>query len=88
MTPSAQKGASGWSPATLRRQNKRSTRTHPSSFRNVQYREGVRVGSFLEVEAPPGYWWGYYDLNPIDQSPPHYDENGAWSGGAGYHARQ
>ena len=60
---------------------RRSTRTRPStSGTRSTARSSARRRS--SRRSSPGYW-GYYDLNPVDLAPTHYDgETGAYSGGA------
>lgn len=57
----------------------------PEYIWNAQYRKVFNSSTFLEAKWT-GYW-GYYDLNPVNTAPAHYD--GAfdtYSGGAGYWA--
>lgn len=58
----------------------------PEYIWNAQYRKVFGSTTFLEAKFT-GYW-GYYDLNPIDKSPIHYDgDTGEYTGGAGYVAQ-
>jgi hypothetical protein len=58
----------------------------PEYIWNAQYRKVFTSTTFLEVKWT-GYW-GYYDLNPVDPAPTHYDGKfDTYKGGAGYTAQ-
>lgn len=63
-------------------QNQTVDQDSPEAIWNAQYRKVFGSTTFLEVKFT-GYW-GYYDLNPIDNSPVHFDgETGGYTGGGG-----
>jgi hypothetical protein len=82
-----QKGRVGFLvPAAAATQSQTIDQDSPEYIWNGQYRKVFNSTTFLEVKWT-GYW-GYYDLNPVDPSPNHYD--GAFDtywGGAGYTAQ-
>jgi hypothetical protein len=55
----------------------------PEFIWNLQWRHLFNANTFLEAKYLG--WWGYYDLNPVDQVPNHLDgATGLYTGGAGY----
>jgi Carboxypeptidase regulatory-like domain len=54
----------------------------PESIWSLQYRKVFGQRTFLEAKYT-GYAPAYTALTPIDSTPAHTDENGAWAGGAG-----
>jgi hypothetical protein len=60
--------------------------TAPDMIWNLQYRKVFGSSTFLETKYT-GYGHSYADYAPIDASPAHVDEKGAWSGGGGYDKR-
>jgi hypothetical protein len=81
-----QTGRVGVPPATVATQQQTVNQDSPELSWNTQYRKVFGSSTFLELKHT-GYGWAYYDLNPIDPSPTHFDENGAYSGGGGSHAQ-
>lgn len=81
-----QTGRVGLPPASAATQQQTLDQDSPELIWNLQYRKVFGSSTFLEAKYT-GYGFAYYDLNPIDKTPAHYDENGAWSGGAGYNAQ-
>lgn len=81
-----QTGRVGLPPATVATQQQTVDQDSPELIWNTQYRRIFGSSTFLELKHT-GYGWAYYDLNPIDPAPTHYDEKGAYSGGGGYHAQ-
>ena len=76
-----QKGRTGF-PGAQATQNQTVNQDSPEAIWNAQYRKVFGSTTFLEVKFT-GYW-GYYDLNPIDTTPVHYDgETGGYTGGGG-----
>lgn len=57
----------------------------PEVIWNGQYRKVLGNASFLEAKFT-GYW-GYFDLDPVNAVPARLNDDGAWSGGAGYSAK-
>ena len=57
----------------------------PEWIWNGSYRKVIGSNSFFESKFT-GYW-GYFDLDPIDPTPARIDDEGGWSGGAGYAAK-
>ncbi len=73
-------------PAVAATQSQTIDQDSPEYIWNAQYRKVFNSTTFLEVKWT-GYW-GYYDLNPVDPSPNHYDGKfDTYSGGAGYTAQ-
>ena len=81
-----QTGRRGLPPALVATQQQTVNQDSPELLWNTQYRKVFGSSTFLEVKHT-GYGWAYFDLDPIDKSPTHYDEKGAYSGGAGYNAQ-
>ena len=54
----------------------------PELLWNLQYRQIFSSSTFLEVKYT-GYGYSHANTQPIDPSPAHVDETGAWSGGGG-----
>ena len=81
-----QTGRVGLPPATVATQQQTVDQDSPEWIWNLQYRKVFGSSTFFELKYT-GYGKAYYDLAPIDQTPAHYDENGAWTGGAGYNAQ-
>ncbi len=77
-----QTGRRGLAPATVATQQQTVDQDSPEAIYNLQYRKVFGSSTFFEAKYT-GYGWAYYDLNPIDPSPAHFDEKGAWSGGGG-----
>ncbi len=57
----------------------------PEFIWNGQYRKVFGNSSFFETKLT-GYW-GYFDLDPINAVPARLDDDGSYSGGAGYSAK-
>ena len=81
-----QTGRRGLPPALVATQQQTLNQDSPELIWNTQYRKVFGSSTFLELKHT-GYGWAYFDLDPIDKSPTHYDEKGAYSGGAGYNAQ-
>jgi hypothetical protein len=81
-----QTGRRGLPPTSVVTQQQTVNQDSPELIWNVQYRKIFGSSSFVEAKYT-GYGFAYYDLDPIDQSPAHFDEMGAWSGGGGYNAQ-
>jgi hypothetical protein len=81
-----QTGRVGVPPATAATQQQTVNQDSPEAIWNFQYRRVFGSTTFLEAKYT-GYGWAYYDLNPIDPTPVHFDETGAWSGGGGSHSQ-
>jgi len=77
-----QTGRVGVPPATAATQQQTVDQDSPELIWNFQYRKVFGSSTFLEAKYT-GYGFAYYDLNPIDPTPVHFDEKGAWSGGGG-----
>jgi len=81
-----QTGRRGVAPATAATQQMTVDQDSPELIWNFNYRKVFGSSTFFEAKYT-GYGFAYYDLNPIDASPAHFDENGAWSGGGGSHSQ-
>ncbi len=57
----------------------------PEYIWNGSYRKVIGGSSFFEAKLT-GYW-GYFDLDPKTPLPARLDDDGTWSGGAGYSAK-
>jgi hypothetical protein len=57
----------------------------PEFIWNGQYRKVIGSSSFFEAKFT-GYW-GYFDLDPVSQESARLNDDGSWSGGAGYSAK-
>jgi hypothetical protein len=57
----------------------------PEWIWNGAYRKIIGNSSFFEAKFT-GYW-GYFDLDPTTPVSAHLNDDGAWSGGAGYSAK-
>ena len=57
----------------------------PEYIWNGSYRKVLGGSSFFEAKLT-GYW-GYFDLDPKTPLPARLDDDGTWSGGAGYSAK-
>ncbi len=57
----------------------------PEYIWNGSYRKVIGGSSFFETKFT-GYW-GYFDLDPITAVPARLNDDGGWSGGAGYSAK-
>jgi hypothetical protein len=57
----------------------------PEYIWNGSYRKVIGGSSFLEAKFT-GYW-GYFDLDPVNTSPARLDDEGGYTGGAGYSAK-
>jgi hypothetical protein len=78
-----QKGRIGLVPGYAATQSQTIDQDSPEYIWNAQYRKVFNSTTFLEVKWT-GYW-GYYDLNPVDPSPNHYDGKlDIYTGGSGY----
>jgi hypothetical protein len=78
-----QTGRTGKVPAQNATDNQTRNEPAPNAMWNLQYRKVIGSSAFFEAKYT-GYS-GYYDLNPIDMSPYHYDyKTKIYSGGAGY----
>jgi hypothetical protein len=78
-----QTGRTGKVPTQAATDNQTRTEDAPNAMWNAQYRK--IMGSTMFFEAKYTGYSGYYDLNPIDMSPYHYDgKTKVYSGGAGY----
>jgi hypothetical protein len=81
-----QKGRTGLVPGYVATTSQTINQDSPEYIWNAQYRKVFNSTTFLEVKWT-GYW-GYYDLNPVDPSPMHYDwKLDTYGGGAGYTAQ-
>ncbi len=81
-----QTGRVGLPPTTVATQQQTVDQDSPEMIWNAQYRKVFGSSTFFEAKYT-GYGHAYFDLTPIDETPAHFDENGAWSGGAGYNAQ-
>src|SRR4051812_12832494 len=81
-----QTGRVGVPPATAATQQQTVNQDSPELIWNLQYRKVFGSSTFFETKYT-GYGFAYYDLNPIDPTPVHFDEKGAWSGGGGSHSQ-
>jgi hypothetical protein len=78
-----QKGRIGLVPGYAATQSQSIDQDSPEYIWNVQYRKVFNSSTFLEAKWT-GYW-GYYDLNPVNPAPTHYDwGTDTYSGGSGY----
>ena len=78
-----QKGRIGLVPGYAATQSQTIDQDSPEAIWNAQYRKVFNSTTFLEAKFT-GYW-GYYDLNPVDPSPTHYDGKfDTYSGGSGF----
>ncbi len=78
-----QKGRIGLVPSNVATQRQSIEQDSPEYIWNAQYRKVFNSSTFLEAKWT-GYW-GYYDLNPVDPSPTHYDAGSdTYAGGSGY----
>jgi hypothetical protein len=78
-----QKGRIGLIPGYIANDKQTIDQDSPEAIWNAQYRKVFNSSTFFEVKWT-GYW-GYYDLNPVDPSPTHYDWGAdTYSGGSGY----
>lgn len=78
-----QRGRIGLVPGYAATQDQTINQDSPEAIWNAQYRKVFNSTTFLEAKWT-GYW-GYYDLNPVDTAPTHY--NGyfdVYTGGSGY----
>lgn len=57
----------------------------PEWIWNGSYRKVLGGSAFLETKYT-GYW-GYFDLDPVNPVPARQDDEGGWTGGAGYNAK-
>lgn len=57
----------------------------PEFIWNGQYRKVIGSSSFFEAKLT-GYQ-GYFDLDPVTPEPARLNDDGSWSGGAGYSAK-
>lgn len=57
----------------------------PEYIWNGSYRKVIGGSSFFESKFT-GYW-GYFDLDPVTPVPARLNDDGGWSGGAGYSAK-
>lgn len=78
-----QKGRIGNVPGYAATQDQTINQDSPEYIWNAQYRKVFNSTTFLEAKWT-GYW-GYYDLNPVDTAPTHYDGYyDVYTGGSGY----
>ncbi len=77
-------GRAGWPGSTFSTDQQTVDQDSPEAIWNGQYRKVFGSNTFLEAKFT-GYW-GYYYLDPIDQTPVRYDgDTGEYTGGAGYY---
>jgi hypothetical protein len=78
-----QKGRMGLVPGYAATTDQTINQDSPEYIWNAQYRKVFNSTTFLEAKWT-GYW-GYYDLNPVNTAPTHYDGYyDTYTGGAGY----
>jgi Carboxypeptidase regulatory-like domain len=80
-----QTGRTGLGGAALTTDERTIEQDSPEFIWNGQYRKVLGSSSFFEAKFT-GYW-GYFDLDPILQESARLNDDGSWSGGAGYSAK-
>ena len=80
-----QTGRTGLGGAANTTDNRTIEQDSPEWIWNGSYRKVIGSNSFFESKFT-GYW-GYFDLDPTDPTPARLNDDGAWSGGAGYAAK-